>query len=218
MLFNLGQITRSPVQILDLCSKFESIILPSQDRNALKKQFKVTSLARSGFFLEQMILQNYILFKSKGKLESLPAYNIRPLYHDNDNQQEMVLEQELLLLQCSDNLISLNSHEEMIILRECLGRLNIPLILKDGGGMNFQLSENMNQIQWMAILVIEAKLRSNLAREIILKNLQNYIYIFYTFTLFIYQYSLRIQQFNNFYNISAPNQCNLIKQSEVKKN
>ncbi|CAL6036600.1 Hypothetical_protein [Hexamita inflata] len=52
MLFNLGQITRSPVQILDLCSKFESSsnILPSYDRNALRKYFKVTSLARSGYF------------------------------------------------------------------------------------------------------------------------------------------------------------------------
>ncbi|CAL5979137.1 Hypothetical_protein [Hexamita inflata] len=174
MLFNLGRITRSPVQILDLCSKFESfsIILPSQDRNAWRKYFKVTSLARSGFFLEQLVLLNYILFKSKGKLGSLPAYNIRPLYHDNGNQQEMVLEQELLLLQCLDNLISLNSHEETIILRECLGRLNIPLIKKGWRWYEFSIiSENMNQIQWRAILVIEAKSRSNLAIETILKNL-----------------------------------------------
>ncbi|CAL6028583.1 Hypothetical_protein [Hexamita inflata] len=144
MLFNLGRITRSPVQILDLCSKFESFsfILPSQDRNAWRKYFKVTSLI------------------------------IKPLYHDNGNQQEMVLDQELLLLQCSDNLISLNSHEETIILRECLGRLNIPLIKKGWRWYEFSIiSENMNQIQWRAILVIEAKLRSNLAIETILKNL-----------------------------------------------
>ncbi|CAL6011121.1 Hypothetical_protein [Hexamita inflata] len=44
--------------------------------------------------------------------------------------QELVLEQELLLPRRSDSLISLNNHEEMIILSECLGRLNIPLILK----------------------------------------------------------------------------------------
>ncbi|CAL5984882.1 Hypothetical_protein [Hexamita inflata] len=83
-----------------------------------------------------------------------------------------VLKQELLLPRCSGSLISLNSHEEMIILRECLGRLNIPLILKGWRWHEFSIiSENMNQIQWRAILVIEAKLRSNLAIETILQNL-----------------------------------------------
>ncbi|CAL5974782.1 Hypothetical_protein [Hexamita inflata] len=66
--------------------------------------------------------------------------------------------------------ISLNSHEEMIILRECLGQLNIQYIQKGWMWHEFSIiSENMNQIQWRAILVIEAKLRSNLAIETILE-------------------------------------------------
>ncbi|CAL5970088.1 Hypothetical_protein [Hexamita inflata] len=129
MLFNLGQMTRSPVQILDLCSKFESSsnILPSQDRNALRKYFKVTSLARSRFFQEQMILQNYLLFKSNNfDLYLLTTSGLCTMTTATSG----IGAETGAATVAKDSLISLNSHEKTIILRECLGRLNIPLIQK----------------------------------------------------------------------------------------
>ncbi|CAL6083113.1 Hypothetical_protein [Hexamita inflata] len=100
MLFNLEQITVSS-------SNFRYVLCfeISQSNSIFQKELQsYLSGSTRILFLEQMILQNYLLFKSKGKLP-----------------QELVLKQELQQLQCSDSLVSLNSHQETIILRECLG-------------------------------------------------------------------------------------------------